>query len=113
MEMDRAPPLFASRSSNNLLDKKSLTPSPDSKRQEVMQSLGNKSTPASEDVARIQETRMMSIGDCSQAYSSMSLKREPHLAKELLLDSPLAPSANDEDEYKTCIVVYSTCLVLV
>ena len=84
-------------------------PSPNSKRQEVMQSPGNKSTPASEDVARIQETRMMSIGDCSQACNSMSLKWEPHTAKELLLDSPLAPSADDEDEYKTCIVVEEPC----
>ena len=74
-----------------------------------MQSPGNKSTPASEDVARIQETRMMSIGDHSQAHNSMPLKREPHLAKESLPDSPLAPSADDEDEYKTCIVVEEPC----
>ena len=84
-------------------------PSPNSKRLEVIQSPGNKSTPASEDVARIQETRMMSIGGYSHACSSMSLKWEPHTAKELLLDSPLAPSADDEDEYKTCIVVAEPC----
>ena len=109
MERDKAPPLSPSRSSNNSLENKSLIPSPNSKRQEVIQSPGNKLIPASEDVARIQETKMMSIGDHSQAHSSMLLKREPHLAKESLLDSPLAPSANYEDEYKTCIVVEEPC----